>query len=149
MYHSDITIYTQFWIHHPLQIIILFWMICFHQNIFFFQQFLFFFFFFFFTLNFYVSCLTTKAVYPCQITLLSLCESLPTTARQWLGKHIPTAMNTHATIEELSPSLIYIFFYAVCVLSRRPMRSACCLCVCCVPISFFSFSMQSIHTKGN
>jgi hypothetical protein len=44
-----------------------------------------------------------------KVTLLSLCASLPITASQWLGKHIPTAMNTHATIGELFPPLIYMF----------------------------------------
>jgi hypothetical protein len=32
---------------------------------------------------------------------VSVCISPPIIAGQWLGKHIPAAMNTHATIEEL------------------------------------------------
>jgi hypothetical protein len=47
-----------------------------------------------------------------EITLLFVCRISPLVARQRLGKHVPAATNTHATIEEFLDAVI-----VVCVVS--------------------------------
>jgi hypothetical protein len=45
---------------------------------------------------------------------LCVCVSPPIVARQWLGKHVPTATNTYATKEEL----LDVVFFMQCVVSN-------------------------------
>jgi hypothetical protein len=64
---------------------------------------------------------TTNSSSVVSLLFLCLCAcmcTLPVTARQQLGKHVPTVMNTQATTEEL----LYIIFYVVHVISKESTR---------------------------